>query len=298
MNENQERPESSSEDLNTAVQTGEKTNPVFYEVKLFFTALMFYTRIPVPKWTGYSDEQLNLSTRYFPAIGWVVGGVYALIILVTGLFLPVPLAVCTAIACGILLTGAFHEDGFADVCDGFGGGMTAERTLEIMKDSRVGAYAVIGLIALFGVKITAITALISLDPWYGLFGLVFAHVLSRFNVVTIIFTDLYARADMTSKVKPIGNQISVGGLIASAVWLLPFIFLIIARPWWFLAVPVAFIVRLRLGSWFKRRIGGYTGDCLGAAQQVMELLILITILLSIGILAAYDGASLSPFLAI
>ena len=269
----------------------EKPNPVFFEIKLFFTALMFYTRIPCPKWTGYSDEQLNKSTRYFPAIGWVVGGFLALIVGLASLVLPVPLAVGCGLACSVLITGAFHEDGFADVCDGFGGGMTAERTLEIMKDSRVGAFAVIGLILLFGIKIATMTALLTVEPWYGLVGLVFAHVLSRCSVVTIIFTDEYARADLTSKVKPIGNHISVGGLIVSFCWLLPFIPLLWAQPWWFVAVPVALFLRLILGRWFKKRLGGYTGDCLGAAQQIIEVCTMITILIVIGSLAVLNGST-------
>ena len=260
-----------------------KPNPVVWELKLFFTALMFYTRLPVLSWTGYSDEQLNQSTRYFPAIGWVVGGIYCIIYYLSSLVLPVPLSVCIALAGGILLTGAFHEDGFADLCDGFGGGMTSERVLEIMKDSRLGAYATIGLIALFSVKINAMIALFTTEPIYGLVGLLFAHVLSRFNVVTIIYTDLYARADLTSKVKPIGNQISLAGVVAAGLWLIPFVPLLWARPLWFVAVPIAFLARLRLGSWFRRRLGGYTGDCLGAAQQIMEVLIMITILVVIGI---------------
>jgi adenosylcobinamide-GDP ribazoletransferase len=279
-------------------EPSKRDNPVVYEIRLFFTSLMFYTRLPVPSWTGYSDDQLNRSTRYFPSIGWVVGGSVALTIFLLSHVLSTALSVCIALAFGVLLTGAFHEDGFADLCDGFGGGMTSERVLEIMKDSRVGAYGVIGTIMLFVVKISAMVSLITLEPWYGLTAVVFAHVLSRFCCVTIIFTDLYARADMTSKVKPIGNQISPGGLTASGLWLLPFIFLLWSRPWWFLAVPAALLARLRLGGWFRRRLGGYTGDCLGAAQQIMEVVTFITILTVIGVSAANGGNLVSSDLLI
>jgi len=266
-----------------------KPNPLFYELRLFLTAVMFYTRIPCPSWVGYSDEQLNRSTRYFPAIGWLVGAIVAVIIGLLQLILPVAIAVIIALACGVLLTGAFHEDGFSDLCDGFGGGSTPERTLEIMKDSRVGAFAAIGLVLLFSCKIATMTALISIEPWYGLVGLVFIHVLSRFSVVTIIFTDEYARQDLTSKVKPIGRKISVGGLITSGAWLLPFIALLWQRPWWFLAVPVALLLRLILGAWFKKRLGGYTGDCLGAAQQIIEVITLLTLLVIVGLCSGSVG---------
>jgi adenosylcobinamide-GDP ribazoletransferase len=257
-------------------------NPVLLEIRLFFTALMFYTRLPCPRWTGYSGDQLNRSTRYFPAIGWVVGGAVAVITGLLSLILPVALAVVVGVSCGVLLTGAFHEDGFADVCDGFGGGHTPERVLEIMKDSRIGAYGAIGLILLFAVKLCAMTFLVAAEPWYGLVGIVFAHVLSRFSVVTLIYTDKYARSDLTSKIKPIGRKISTGGLVVSFIWLLPFVGLLWERPWWFLAVPVALLVRLFLGKRFKAVIGGYTGDCLGCAQQSIEVFVYLSILAALG----------------
>jgi adenosylcobinamide-GDP ribazoletransferase len=244
---------------------------------------MFYTRLPVPKWVGYSDEQLNRSTRWFPAAGWLVGGAVAGAIAATRLVLPLPAAVTLGVAAGVLLTGAFHEDGFADVCDGFGGGTTRERTLEIMKDSRVGAFAVIGLICLFAVKLTAYWGLVAAHPWAGLAGIVFAHVASRWCVVTVIFAGTYARADLTSKVKPIGRSLSPGGLAASTVWLAPFAALACWHPWWLAALPAAFLARLLLARWFNRRLGGYTGDCLGAAQQVLEVVVVLVILALTGL---------------
>jgi len=255
-----------------------KDNRLVYEVRLLLTAVMFYTRIPCPRWVGYSDEQVNRSTRYFPAIGWIVGALVALVIGLAYQVLPVAVAVVIGLAVGVLITGAFHEDGFGDVCDGFGGGSSRERTLEIMKDSRLGSFAVIGLILLFALKIAVLTYLVGVEPWYGLVGLVFIHVLSRSSIVTIIFFDSYARLDASSKVRSIGHKISAGGLIVSFAWLLPFIPLLWQRPWWFLCVPVALLLRLFLGAWFKHRLGGYTGDCLGAAQQIIEVVCLALIL--------------------
>jgi adenosylcobinamide-GDP ribazoletransferase len=231
---------------------------------------MFYTRIPCPKWIGYSDDQMNRSTRYFPAIGWIVGLIVAAVMWAADLVLPTTVAVLLGLAVGVAVTGFFHEDGFADVCDGFGGGATRERTLEIMKDSRLGAFATIGLILLFGIKITAWSALIDLSGWRAYLGLVFAHVFSRWCAVTIIFTSVYARADLTSKVKPIGRKISPGGFIAATAWLLPFVGLVWLEPGWLIAMPVGFLVRIALSHWFTVRLGGYTGDCLGSAQQSIE----------------------------
>src|SRR5258708_5864215 len=122
------------------------------EFHIFLTAVMFYTRIPCPKWVDHSSEFLNKATRYFPLIGWIVGafcfGTYY------GLqyIYPIEIAIIISMAAGILITGAFHEDGFADVCDGFGGGWTKQKILDIMKDSHIGAYGVIGLILLFLLK--------------------------------------------------------------------------------------------------------------------------------------------------
>jgi len=262
---------------------GSRENPVVHEVRLFLTAVMFYTRIPCPKWVGYSEEQLNRSTRYFPAMGWLVGCAVGAVIYVVQLLLPLPVAVVLGLGAGVLLTGAFHEDGFADVCDGFGGGTSRQRTLDIMKDSRVGAFAVIGLVLLFGLKITTLVALIGDGLWAGLAGLVYAHVLSRVCVVTIIATGTYARDDLTSKVKPIGRSISWPGMIVASAWLLPFAGLAWWHPWWLMAVPVCLLVRLMLARWFTKRLGGYTGDCLGAAQQIMEV---VTLLVCLGFAGA------------
>lgn len=253
-------------------------NPLLAEVRLLLTAVMFYTRIPCPAWVGHSDDQLNRSTRYFPAMGWLVAGIVAAVVWAAQLALPAPVAVVLGLGAGVLATGAFHEDGFADLCDGFGGGSTPQRTLEIMKDSRVGAYAVLGLVLLFGVKITALTGFVQLGLSSGLAGLAYAHVVSRWCVVTIIFTGVYARDDLTSKVKPIGRQISWPGMVAASLWLLPFAGLGWWHPWWLAALPVAFLARLWLARWFAKRLGGYTGDCLGAAQQIIETVVLLVCL--------------------
>ncbi len=116
------------------------------ELKVFFTAIMFYTRIPVPKGTGFSAENLNRATRYFPLIGILVGGVGALVFILVNLILSTPVTIVISIALMILLTGAFHEDAIADFCDGFGGGYSQEKILSIMKDSRIGTYGAIALI--------------------------------------------------------------------------------------------------------------------------------------------------------
>ncbi len=107
------------------------------QLRLFFIALQFFTRLPIPRWVGFQPEWLQHASRYFPLVGCVVAAVAAGVYALAALVLPAPLAAVLSTAASIYVTGAFHEDGFADTCDGLGGGMTRERVLEIMKDSRV-----------------------------------------------------------------------------------------------------------------------------------------------------------------
>src|SRR5690554_3714540 len=116
------------------------------QVELFFTALGFFTRIPVPAGIPWSPERLNHAARYFPLVGVVVGGVGAASFVAFNWLLPVSLAVILSMAVTIRLTGAFHEDGWADACDGLGGGWDKLQVLAIMKDSRNGSYATVGLV--------------------------------------------------------------------------------------------------------------------------------------------------------
>jgi adenosylcobinamide-GDP ribazoletransferase len=126
------------------------------ELKLFFTALSFYTRLPAPAFIhGNNAGLLPDSIRYLPLIGWMAGIVAAIVYLLANYLFGDTLAVLFSMVATVLLTGAFHEDGFADVCDGFGGGWTKDRILDIMKDSRLGTYGVLGLILLLGIKFFA-----------------------------------------------------------------------------------------------------------------------------------------------
>src|SRR5574343_914935 len=123
-----------------------------HQLRLFFTALQFFTRLPIPSWVGFDAAWLNQAARYFPLVGVVVAligaGVYGL----AALLLPAPVATLLSTAATIYATGAFHEDGFADMCDGLGGGMRRQRVLEIMKDSRRGAYGASGIVCMVGLK--------------------------------------------------------------------------------------------------------------------------------------------------
>lgn len=252
------------------------------ELHIFFTCLMFYTRIPCPKNITHDPDYLNKATRYFPFIGWIVGTISFLAFYIFSLFLSIETSVILAIIASILTTGAFHEDGFADVCDGFGGGWTKEKILLIMKDSAIGAYGAIGLVLLFLLKFKLLSESVSLFAYniflvYLLF--ISAHALSRLAAISIIFTHEYSRDDATSKSKPIAKKHSWKEISGSFFFgLLPLLILSYFQYEFFLAVIPVFITRYFLARYFQKWIDGYTGDCLGATQQVCEVIFYLSIL--------------------
>ena len=258
------------------------------QLNLFLTALMFYTRIPVPKTLAYSPERLNRSTRYFPLVGWIVGGVGAAVFLGLNVVLPVALAVFLSMMATILLTGAFHEDGFADFCDGFGGAYTREKIFTIMKDSRIGTYGTIGLIGMLGTKFLALQAL----PVYLIpFSMIAAHAFSRVMPVVIIFTSHYSREDELSKTKPIGKRGRNSDLLLAVFFgLLPAALF----PWQLMALvlPISLLFTFLFKKYTERKIGGYTGDCLGALQQLIELVFYLCLLGGKGFTLAYVSVGL------
>ena len=237
------------------------------ELEYFFGALRFFTRLPVPAWVGHSAAALNRSARYFPAVGLVIGGIGALVFLGASLFWPQAVAVLLSMAATIYATGAFHEDGLSDTVDGLGGGWEKLRILEIMKDSRVGSYGVVAMVLTLLGKFTLLSAL---DAALVPYALLAGHTLSRFCSTMLLATMDYVREDLLSKAKPLATRLSgremllAAGFVLAALALLP--------PQQAVAGCVlAALATLWLAAKFKRWLGGYTGDCLGAAQQVSEI---------------------------
>lgn len=243
---------------------------------------MFYTRIPCPKNITHDPDYLNKATRYFPFIGWIVGTISFLTFYIFSLFLSTETAVIFAIIISVLTTGAFHEDGFADVCDGFGGGWTKEKILMIMKDSAIGAYGAIGLVLLFLVKFKLLSESILLftnNILLILLLFISAHSLSRLAAISIIFTHQYSRDDASSKSKPIAKQHSWKEVFGSFFFgLIPLLVLSYFNHKVLLALIPVFITRYFLARYFQKWIDGYTGDCLGATQQVCEVIYYLSIL--------------------
>ncbi len=245
-----------------------------HEIILFFTAIMFFTRLPVPRNLPFSLDYLNRAARYFPLVGVVVGGIGAAIFWLTGLIFPPAIAVLLSMAATIVATGAFHEDGFADVCDGFGGGYTKARALEIMKDSRLGTFGTVGLVLMLSLKFAALIQMdIAVVPW----ALIAGHSVSRLAATFLIFTLKYVRDDLTSKAKPLAVKLSVGEMALAAIFGIAPLMLLGWSALWTL-IPVAAVTALA-AVYFVRRIGGYTGDCLGATQQLAEVSFYLTLVI-------------------
>jgi adenosylcobinamide-GDP ribazoletransferase len=239
------------------------------EIHIFAAAIMFYSRIPLPKKNSmFSDEILHQSIRYFPLIGIIVGCMGGGVFWLSSLILPFQIAVILSMVATILLTGAFHEDGFADFCDGFGGGYTKERILAIMKDSSIGTYGAIGLLMMLFSKYLCLSNMKPIDLPLVLIA---AHAFSRFLPVCLINTSTYARIEGPSKSKAIGQK---GTLFSFCVALLFSVLALAFIPW--KAVLLIAVLSLLLFVFFRwyvtRRLGGYTGDVLGALQQLSEIM--------------------------
>lgn len=235
------------------------------EAEYFFGAIRFFTRLPVPAWVGHSSDALDRASRYFPAVGLVVGAIAALVFGLASLFFPKTLAVLASLATTIYITGAFHEDGWSDMVDGFGGGWKKAQVLEIMKDSRIGSFGAVALVVLLLAKFCALIELeLAIIPAALLAG----HTLSRFCATTLLRTLDYVRDE--GKAKPLATRINWGELALAGATTVLALLLLPPLPA-LLGCVFAALATLWLARMFERRIGGYTGDCLGATQQLSEV---------------------------
>lgn len=248
------------------------------ELTYFLTAVMFFTRIPIPFKVPYSHEIMNKSQKYFPLIGYLVGSMAILVYWATSYLFSADIAIVLSMVSTVLLTGAFHEDGFTDVCDSFGGGYGKEKIMTIMKDSRIGAYGVIGIVLLLLLKFLALHNIAELSTSFLLVVMLNGHTTSRFHAATAIYTHRYVRDTDDSKSKPMANQkLSYSSLLFSLI--LAIVPYILFDNWLFIiAFFVSYIGKMYLTMYFKKHIGGYTGDCLGTIQQVCEVLFYLTTL--------------------
>lgn len=230
-------------------------------------SLIFFTRLPFWRIADVPPAYFKRVVDYWPFVGWLTGGAMAGTLWVSAQFLPVQVAIILALLVRLLITGALHEDGLADFCDGFGGGTSREKILVIMKDSHIGTYGVLSLIFYFGLLWSLLSglsvslaclALLSGDAW------------SKFCSAQIINTLPYARKEEDSKAKVIYDRMSIGAFIlALLAGTLPMLLFLPQNYWWAAIAPVAVIVLLI--QLMRKRLQGYTGDCCGAAFLLCEL---------------------------
>jgi adenosylcobinamide-GDP ribazoletransferase len=251
-----------------------------HELRLACVALQFLTRVPVPRWVGFEPAWLQACLRHFPLVGAAVGASAAAVLWAALALWPPTVAAALSVLATVWLTGAFHEDGLADTCDGLGGAVSRARALEIMKDSRIGSYGAVGLVLALVLKVGTVAALADSGAAAAAAALVWGHAASRAAPVLLVWHLPYAGDPEHAKAKPLATQIGGAGvavalawmalLAATLLWLLPTLRAPLA-----LSAVAGLLATLWCARWLRRRLGGFTGDTLGATQQIVELAILL-----------------------
>jgi adenosylcobinamide-GDP ribazoletransferase len=254
-------------------------------------AVEFFTRVSLPaswlRWRGFDEQGLAASLVHWPLVGALVGGVSCAVgwgVLSVLALSPanVWVAVVLSVLCGVWLTGAMHEDGLADLMDGLGGARTPERSLEIMKDPRLGTYGVLTLVFLLLLKCALLVALSEQHIGLMLWVWWYAHIISRAAGLAMAYTLPYVGDAAVSKSKHILASVTLGMVMQAKLWVL----VALAFALWFWPSWLWVWGGLSVGGMFVymswvlwRRLGGVTGDALGATQQLCEVSFLFAALL-------------------
>ncbi|MEZ5702586.1 MAG: adenosylcobinamide-GDP ribazoletransferase [Burkholderiaceae bacterium] len=261
----------------------------------FLLALQFFTRLPVTgrlaEWVGFSPAMLRASAAHFPGVGWLVGASSGALLYALGWLLPAqPAAAWVAALLStvftVMLTGAFHEDGLADLADGLGGSLNRQRALDIMKDSRIGTYGALALVLAAATKVALLALMVQSGGWaLAAWALFAAHVTSRLMPLAIIRTLPHVGDTAASKSKPLADAIGLSGLLVGLLWWGGAMAVVWAwQPgvrWWAPLLGALF----GLGWMWRllsRRLQGFTGDGLGATQQVAEIAFYLGLVLTLG----------------
>jgi len=241
-----------------------------FEFAAFMLAIQFLTRLPVDSSKLYSAGRMAASVRYYPLVGALVGGLMALVFMLCLMVFSNTLSIAITITAGVMITGAFHEDGLADTADGIGGGHTRQRTLEIMRDSRLGTY---GMLALMCALLLKYVALSEISAAYVPGLLITAHILSRASSVMVIATSTYVRDEGTGK--PVAQRLSRGSfttvVCTSMGAILIACYLVLPGAALIYGLVGLILGHLMVRLLCERKLGGYTGDMLGAVQQLSEI---------------------------
>lgn len=242
-------------------------------MRALWVALQFLTRLPVPPVPAWAPDTLARSLPAFPVVGAALGmGLGLVYAAVCAVGLPaLPGAVLAGAIVGPLLTGALHEDGLGDTADGLFGSADRERTLEIFRDSRVGAYAVVAIV---GVVLLRVSLLAELRPVPAIAALALAHGLGRTATVAVMARLPYARsrdagvgAELVAGLRPVHAAGTFAAAAVVAVLAAPFLSVRAVV----LAAGSSVVLTVGFMGWLRRRLGGTTGDTLGAACILVEV---------------------------
>lgn len=243
--------------------------PVKKQVNLFLLALMFLTRLPVGRWVHYDPVFLAESTVYFPLVGALVGLLGALTLWSASLVLPLSLAVLLSMLVTVLTTGAFHEDGLADSVDGLGGSLDKTRALDIMRDSRIGTFGALALWFALMAKFLLLLQLAEASVWAAQLALVIGHTAGRWSSLWLIWRLEYVRTE-SATAKPFAQSVTpkrfwIGTVLFSLTGFLCF------QLYTLVLLGLSLLVSFLAERFLQRRLGGITGDTLGAVNQVTEI---------------------------
>ena len=262
------------------------------EIKRFLLALQFLTRVPMSpalsRRVGFSATELSASARYFPWVGLLIGVLASCAWIGGGLLWSPWIAATLTMAFTAWITGAFHEDGLADTADALGGAISRERALTIMKDSRIGTYGAVALILVLGVRIGALA---SMNTPLGVLALLFAHSAGRAGACVVLATLPYVRDDDSSKSKPLAQSMHrselvvalsaphLVALMAVALHVYGYVSLNASSSRLALYFVTSIIGASVIIFWWRRallrRLGGFTGDTLGAVEQFIEVAVML-----------------------
>ena len=236
-------------------------------MRSLLAAIAFLTRIPVGRWADLSSEDVSLSAGWFPAVGALVGGIECLAAWLLRPRLPAAVTAMLVVALDALLTGALHYDGLADSADGFGGGKNRDDILRIMRDHAIGSYGGVALVLAIGMKLAALAALLQGSNWPE--ALLAAPVLGRWAILLLSAALPYARQTASVVVGMGRKALAWGSLFIVAA-------LAAGRdPRLWSAAAVVLVLTAILGFYYRRKIAGITGDTLGAAAEIAEVVVLV-----------------------
>lgn len=257
-------------------------NLLQHELRLFLIALQFLTRVPVPAWVGYQPDWLESSVRHHPVVGALIGGAAALVAFACASLWPPLVAATLAVIAGAWLTAAFHEDGLADTFDALLGSAPRDRALVIMRDSRIGSYGAVVLIGAMVLRIALVSELLTIGAAAACWALVASHSAGRAGSVVLMRMLPYARELPESEVKPLARQVRAGDALlagAAGVAVLGFGLFHSGLPnQWTRSIAALLglaVLFAAMRAWLWRRLGGYTGDTLGATEQLGEIVVLL-----------------------